>query len=85
METNEIMTTNESVIDEVTTEIANVDSGKAGKIVAGAVATVLVGGLIYKFVVKPLVAKHKAKKEAKANEVIECDNYDECDVEVDAE
>ena len=84
METNEIMRTNEEVMTEVTGEIAEAGSGKSGKTVAIVAGTVLGGVLLYKFVVKPLMAKHKAKKEAKAmaNEVIDCENFEECDCEV---
>ena len=81
METNEIMTMNEEVIEEVTTEIAEADSGKAMSVIAGVGLAVLAGTVIYKFAVKPLVAKAKAKKEAKARaEIIEGDfveDYDE--------
>lgn len=80
METNEIMTTNEEVIDVVAEEIANADSGKAMKAVAGVGLTVLAGAMIYKFVVKPLVAKAKAKKEeATMFEVIDEDLVDHDD------
>lgn len=80
METNEIMTTNEEAIVEVAEEITTADSGKAMKVVAGVGLTVLAGTVIYKFVVKPLVAKAKAKKEAKAKSedaIYECEDFDE--------
>jgi hypothetical protein len=86
METNEIMTTNEAVIEEVTEEIANADSGKAMKIAAKVGLAVLAGVAIYKFAVKPLVAKAKAKKEAKArteDDIYECDDFAELDDEVE--
>ena len=85
METTEIMTTNEEVM-EMTEEIAQANSGKAMKVIAGVGLAVLMGSVIYKFAVKPLVAKAKAKKEearAKA-EIIE-GNFGECDVEEDVE
>lgn len=82
METNEIMTTNEEVIEEVTEEIANAGSRKAIKVVAGVGLTVLAGVAIYKFAVKPLIAKAKAKKEAAAKtDLNDYDDYVECDVE----
>lgn len=64
METNEIMT-NENMENtiETTEEIVKSSSGKGVKIVAGIGIAVLVGGLAYKFVVKPTVAKMKARKE----------------------
>lgn len=61
METNEIME-NEEVI-ETTEEIAKAGSGKGLKIAAGVGLTVLVGGLLCKYVVIPAVAKYKARKQ----------------------
>lgn len=61
METNEIME-NEEVI-ETTEEIAKAGSGKGLKIMAGVGLTVLVGGLLCKYVVIPAVAKYKAHKQ----------------------
>lgn len=61
METNEIME-NEEVI-ETTEEIAKAGSGKGLKIVAGVGLTVLVSGLLCKYVVIPAVAKYKARKQ----------------------
>lgn len=61
METNEIME-NEEVI-ETTEEIVKTGSGKGLKIVAGVGLTVLVGGLLCKYVVIPAVAKYKARKQ----------------------
>lgn len=66
MGSNEIMTTNEEVIAEVTEEIANTDSGKVTKVIAGAGLVVLAGVAVYKFVIKPLRARAKAKKETDA-------------------
>ena len=80
METKEIMT-NEEVIEQVTDEITTIDSGKAGKIAVVALGTALVGTLVYKFVIKPLVAKRKAKKEEAESDVIDCENFTECEVE----
>lgn len=61
METNEIME-NEEVI-ETTEEIVKTSSGKGLKIAAGVGLTVLVGGLLCKYVVIPAVAKYKARKQ----------------------
>lgn len=83
MENNEIMF--EEVMD-VTEEIADVGSGKslsAGKVIGVAA---LVGGAIalsYKFVAKPVIAKIKAKKEAK-NATVEVEHTEivnDCDEE----
>ena len=61
MDTNEIMT-NEEVI-ETTEEIVKTGFGKGFKVVAGIGLAALAGGMAYKYVVKPVVAKIKAKKE----------------------
>lgn len=69
MENKEIMA-NEEVMEVMTEEIATVDSGKNIAAVIGVAA--LVGGAIalgYKFVVKPIIAKVKAKKEQQELEV----------------
>lgn len=59
MEENEIM--QEEVFEEEETTTAK--SGNGWKVAAGIGLTALVGGLLYKFVGKPIVAKIKAKKE----------------------
>lgn len=61
MDTNEIMV-NEEVI-EMTEEIATASSGKSFKVAAGIGLTVLGGFVAYKYVIKPIMAKIKAKKE----------------------
>lgn len=61
MDANEIMT-NEEVV-EVTEEVTANNSGKGFMIAAGIGAAILVGGLAYKYVAKPIVAKIKAKKD----------------------
>lgn len=61
METMEIMN-NEEVI-ETTEEIINASSGKGFKVAAGVGLTVFAGVAAYKYVVKPIVAKIKARKE----------------------
>ena len=64
MELNEVMV-NEDVFVEATEEFANAGTGNSVKaFVAGGIA-VIVGGVIYKKVIKPLVAKVKAKKAEK--------------------
>jgi len=74
METNEIME-NEEVI-ETTEEIAKASSGKGLKIAAGVGLTVLVGGLLCKYVVIPAVAKYKAHKAEQQMINVEVDNFD---------
>lgn len=88
METNEIMT-NENMENtiETTEEIVKSSSGKGVKIVAGIGIAVLVGGLAYKFVVKPTVAKMKARKEEERmeeNVVFDAD-YEEVNDEEESE
>lgn len=61
MNNNEIMV-NEDVI-EVTEEIANAGFGKGFKVTAGIGLTALGGFVAYKYVIKPVMAKIKAKKE----------------------
>lgn len=61
METMEIMN-NEEVI-ETTEEIVNASSGKGFKVAAGVGLTVVGGVAAYKYVVKPIMAKIKARKE----------------------
>ena len=61
MENNEMMVSNESILD-LTEEV--VTKNDKGLRIAGSVAAaIIVGGLAYKFVVKPLIAKFKAKKQ----------------------
>ena len=61
MDTNEIMV-NEEVI-EMTEGIATASSGKGFKVTAGVGLRVLGGFVAYKYVIKPIIAKIKAKKE----------------------
>lgn len=61
MENNEIMMNEE--IMETTEEIATAGSKKAVKVAAGVGLAALVSFIAYKCVVKPLIAKAKAKKE----------------------
>lgn len=60
MDTNEIMTNDEVIL--VTEEIATAGSGKGFKIAAGIGLAVLAGGIAYKYIAKPIMAKIKDKK-----------------------
>lgn len=62
METNEIMT-NDEVMFEVAEDIVPAESGNGLKIALGIGLAVLVGGVVYKYVVKPIWCKVKAAKE----------------------
>lgn len=69
---NDEIMVNEEVIDEViemAEEYTPARSGKGGWILAGIGMAALGGTALYKFVIKPLVAKHKAKKEQEKYEV----------------
>lgn len=55
--------TNENVIETTEDVIETVDSCKAVKVVAGVGGAVILGVVAYKFIVKPIVAKIKAKKD----------------------
>ncbi len=59
MDTNEIM-----VNEEVTEGIAMEGFGTGLKVAAGIGLAVVVGGIAYKYLIKPMVAKIKAKKES---------------------
>ena len=77
MDTNEIMV-NEEVI-ETTEGIATASSGKGFKVAAGVGLTVLGGFVAYKYVIKPVMAKIKAKKEQqRINE--EVDEFDDAEI-----
>ena len=70
---------NEEVINLIPTEdiIENVGSKNGFKTVAGAGAVVLVGFLTYKYVAKPLIAKHKAKKNQPENMGVVEDEFED--------
>lgn len=69
MENKEIIT-NDEIVD--TTEgIAMSYSEKAIKIVAGTGLALLAGFITYKYIIKPITAKIKAKKDQKAIDTIE--------------
>lgn len=63
MEKNEIMGTEE--VMDVTEEVATKGPSKGLKVAAGIGIAVLVAGLSYKFVIKPIAAKIKANKTRK--------------------
>lgn len=69
MDANEIIK-NEEII-EVTEENADVCSNNGAMIAAGIGLTVAVGGLAYKFIVKPVKAKIKRKLNEKIDEAID--------------
>ena len=78
MDTNEIMV-NEEVI-ETTEEIVTASSGKGFKVTAGVGLTVLGGFVAYKYVIKPVIAKIKAKKEQQMIDA-EFDDFDDAEID----
>lgn len=64
METNEIMTNAEDIMD-VTEEVATCGGSKTLKIAGVVTGAALIGVVAYKYAIKPLWAKIKAKHEAK--------------------
>lgn len=64
METNEIMTNTEDIMD-VTEEVATCGGSKTLKIAGVVTGAALIGVAAYKYAIKPLWAKLKAKHEAK--------------------
>ena len=68
---NEEIMVNEVI--ETTEEIATASSGKGFKVAAGVGLTVLGGFVAYKYVIKPVIAKIKAKKEQR---MINAEVYD---------
>jgi hypothetical protein len=78
MNTNEIMVNGEVI--EVTEDIATAGSGKVFKIVVGIGLAVLGGVAAYKYVVKPMVAKIKAKKEQQKMDE-EIDKFEDAEIE----
>lgn len=78
MNTNEMMV-NEDVI-EVTEEIANAGFGKGFKVAAGVGLTVLGGFVAYKYVIKPVMAKIKTKKEQQRINA-EVDDFDDAEID----
>lgn len=79
MDTNE-MKVNEDVVVEVSEKITNAGNGKALKIAGGVGLAALVGIGIYRYVVKPIAARRKAKKDLQMEELEAVDtdvNFDE--------
>ena len=76
MENNEII--NDEVI-EATTDLATTGLSKGFKVSLGVGLTVLAGGVTYKYVIKPVIKKIKAKRAQKAEEECfdESENEDE--------
>ena len=64
METNEIMANAEDIMD-VTEEVATCGGSKTLKIAGVVTGAALIGVAAYKYAIKPLWAKLKAKHEAK--------------------
>lgn len=81
METNEMMVLDE--VNESVEEIMEVSSGKALTTVAGIGVAVLIGGLAYKKVIKPFLAKRKSEKEQ--SEIIDTDYVAEDDIDENEE
>ena len=77
MDTNEIMV-NEEII-ETTEGIATASSGKGFKVAARVSLTVLGGFVAYKYVLKPVIAKIKAKKEQQMIDE-EVDDFDDAEI-----
>lgn len=76
MENNEII--NDEVI-EATTDLTTTGLSKGFKVNLGIGLTVLAGVVTYKYVIKPVVKKIKAKRAQKAEEEEEC--FDESENE----
>lgn len=76
MDNNEIMVNEEFM--ETTSEIVTSEAGKGFKIAAGFGLAVLGSVIAYKYVVKPIVAKIKAKKAQQEidGETIDCEYYE---------
>lgn len=66
MDNNEIVTNDE--VNETTEEIVSSESNNAVKIAAIVGAVGLISAVAYKFVVKPIIAKVKAKKQDNVTE-----------------
>lgn len=62
METNEIIT-NDEVMEKAEEVVTSTGSGKTLRTLGVIGGVALVGGLAYKYAIKPLISKAKAKKE----------------------
>lgn len=78
MDAKEIMTNDEVI--ETTEEIMKTGTSKGFKIAAGVGLAVLAGGVAYKYIVKPIAAKIKSKKEQQMIDEVD-DNQFEDDTE----
>lgn len=78
MDTNEIMVNGEVI--EVTEEIATASSRKGLKVAVGVGLVVLGGVAAYKYVIKPMVAKIKAKKEQQMMDA-EFDEFEDAEID----
>ena len=82
MNTNEIVTTNEQLI-ETAEEMIKTDSNKGFNVAIGIGLSLLVCGVAYKCAVKPIMSKIKSKKkeeivdEVDENEVVDIIDYRE--------
>ena len=69
--------------EETTEVVTEESSGKGLAVAIGIGVTALVGGLVYRFVAKPLIAKYKARKEQKKYSEVESEEpvveYDDVD------
>lgn len=78
MDTNEIMVNGEVI--EVTEEIATASFGKGFKVTAGIGLTALGGFVAYKYVIKPVIAKIKAKKKQQRMDA-EFDEFEDAEID----
>ena len=78
MNTNEIMVNGEVI--EVTEEIATASSRKGLKVAVGVGLVVLGSVAAYKYVIKPMVAKIKAKKEQQKMDA-EFDEFEDAEID----
>lgn len=77
MDTNEIMVTEEVI--EATENITTAGLGKGYKIAVGVGLAVFAGVIAYKYIVKPMAAKIKAKKDqSKSN--AEANNFKDTEI-----
>ena len=78
------MNTNEIMVNEVieTTEgIATASSGKGFKVTARGISLTVLGGFVaYKYVIKPVIAKIKTKKEQRMIDE-EVDDFDDAEID----
>jgi flagellar biosynthesis/type III secretory pathway M-ring protein FliF/YscJ len=80
---NEIIMNGEEAMENAIDDIATNGSNRALMAVAGVGIAGLAVWATYKFVVKPLVAKAKAKKEQEVVDEVECSGLEVDEVEVE--